>query len=217
MPRSRTARTAVFVAAAAAVSATCMIRSAAAATAYWDINGTNADAIDSGTTAVGTWDAAATNLNWNPLADGTGTTAGWVADDTAVFSAGSLATGAYTVTVSGVPSVGGMTVEEGNVTLGGTFSATLGISIPSGGTTVDTQTATTQLTLPGFQGSGPLVKTGPGTLRLTTANNTTVATMSGGMTINQGVVLLDKNQGTGSASSAITLNGGTLKQNNAGT
>src|SRR6266550_4547832 len=93
-------------------------RSAFAATAYWDTNGSTAGA-SAGTTAAGTWDAAGTNLNWNPLADGTGTTAGWVAGDTAVFAAGSNATGSYTVTMSGIPSVGGITLEEGNVTLGG--------------------------------------------------------------------------------------------------
>ena len=39
--------------------------------------------------------------------------------DTAVFAAGTTATGAYTVTVSGTQTVGGLTFEEGTVTLSG--------------------------------------------------------------------------------------------------
>src|ERR1051325_7384049 len=71
-------------------------------TVFWDTNGATAGS-SGGTTATGTW-----NQN---------TTANW----------GTNATGTYTVTVSTVSGVRGITFEEGTVTLSGS-TITLGAS-----------------------------------------------------------------------------------------
>jgi fibronectin-binding autotransporter adhesin len=78
---------------------------------YWDLNGSTAGA---GTTPTGTWDAA--TANWNATADGTGVPGTWTSGQTAFFSAGSDATGAFTVTLSGTQTTTGITIEEGGVT-----------------------------------------------------------------------------------------------------
>src|SRR5262245_37816786 len=82
---------------------------------YWDINGATAGA--GGPVATGTWDGAL--LNWNSLADGTAATGAWISGRNAVFSAGSDASGAFVVTVSGNQTAGAMTIEEGLVTIAG--------------------------------------------------------------------------------------------------
>ncbi len=85
---------------------------------YWDLNDTAAGACVSGDTAPATWDAA--NTYWNATADGTTTSpAFWTAGQTAVFAAGTDATGTYIVSVSGTQDIGGLAFEEGNVSLSG--------------------------------------------------------------------------------------------------
>ncbi|MEK7949706.1 beta strand repeat-containing protein [Luteolibacter soli] len=104
---------------------------AAATNLYWDNNGATA-----GTTATptGTW---GTSNFWNTdAAGGAGTlsTVTTAADDV-FFSAGTAATGAYTVTVSGARAAHSVTVEEGSLSFAGanTPSLTLG----TGGILVD--------------------------------------------------------------------------------
>lgn len=91
---------------------------------YWDSNGNTAGA---GATPTGTWGA---DSFWSTDATGNVATSGWVANSTAVFSAGTDATGSYVVTVSGAQSIAGITFEEGTVTLGG--SGTLNVGTGSG-------------------------------------------------------------------------------------
>ncbi len=62
---------------------------------YWDMDGATAGA--GGATPTGVWNG--TNTNWSTSSTGNVATGAWVADQTAVFSAGSNATGAFTVTV----------------------------------------------------------------------------------------------------------------------
>jgi autotransporter-associated beta strand protein len=99
---------------------------------YWDINGATAGA--GGATPTGTWDGA--TANWSTVFDGTAATGVWVSGRNAVFSAGTDASAAYTVTVSGTQTVGGISVEEGTVTLAtGTASIGAGpITIGAGAT-----------------------------------------------------------------------------------
>lgn len=78
---------------------------------YWDINGPIAGA--GGATPTGTWDGTATN--WSITVDGTSATGAWVSGRTAVFSAGTDATGAFTVTVSGTQTASHLVIEEGEV------------------------------------------------------------------------------------------------------
>src|SRR5438477_2372859 len=85
------------------------------ATLYWDANGITAGA---GTTPTGTW---GTDPFWNDQSDGgdgggLGTIGPWVADSIAHFSAGTDATGTFTVSVDSTQSAGGIFFEEGNVT-----------------------------------------------------------------------------------------------------
>jgi autotransporter-associated beta strand protein len=85
---------------------------------YWDIDGPTSGA--GGATPSGTWDASAL---WTSDAAGGAAAVPWNAANRAVFSAGTNATGAYTVTVSGTQTATGLDVEDGNVTLAtGTLS-----------------------------------------------------------------------------------------------
>lgn len=91
---------------------------------WWDLNGSTAGS--GGPSPNGIWSTSV--ANWNPLADGTGVVANWVNGNAAVFSAGSDATGSYTVTVSGSVTASTITFEEGTVTLAGTATPVLTIS-----------------------------------------------------------------------------------------
>lgn len=93
-----------------------------AQTLYWDRNGNTAGA---GATPTGTWvnNNSGGNRNWTANSGGTTSTARWNDSNTAVFSAGTNATGSYTVTISGTVAVSGITIEEGSPTFtGGTVN-----------------------------------------------------------------------------------------------
>lgn len=152
---------------------------AAPALAHWDLNDTAAGA--GGASPSGIWNAE--NTFWTATADGTGAGAAWTAGQTAVFSAGADATGAYVVTVDGTQSIGGLNFKNGNVTLtGGTALELAGIGMVdvASGLTATVTTAITQASA-GLQ----LAKTGTGTLVLSGAN-----TYSGGTTVLDGTLRL---------------------------
>lgn len=150
---------------------------------YWDTNGNTAGA---GTAPTGTWvnNNSGGNRNWTSNSAGTTATARWNDNNTAIFSAGTNATGAYTVTISGTVNVHGITVEEGSPTFtGGTvnFSDSTPDLVVDGtlnwGSTALTSTSG-ELNISGggvlnftqdrsFAGT---VNISGGTLRLTTAN-----------------------------------------------
>jgi len=96
----------------------CLLATAASAqTLYWDTNGKTAGA--GGSAPAGTWTTSNSNKNWNTTAAGTTTNPqAWTSGADAVFSAGTDASGAYTVTVSGTQDVSSITVQEGSPTLG---------------------------------------------------------------------------------------------------
>ncbi|HSH16452.1 MAG TPA: autotransporter-associated beta strand repeat-containing protein, partial [Verrucomicrobiae bacterium] len=85
--------------------------------AYWDLDGTTpgSGGVD-GNKPSGTWD---TGSQWNPVFIGSASTAPWSAGDKAVFSAGTNASGTYSVTVAGTRDIGGLAVEEGTANLSG--------------------------------------------------------------------------------------------------
>lgn len=148
--------------------------SAHAANAYWDSNGTTTGA---GTTPTGTW---GTSTFWNATATGATTATGaWTTGNVAVFSAGTDATSAYTVTLSGTQTIGGLTVEEGTPTI-------------TGGTSLALNSATTPFSIVGtlnlnsvIAGSGGgIAKTGTGTLVIGNAANT----FTSNITVNGGVL-----------------------------
>jgi autotransporter-associated beta strand protein len=85
---------------------------------YWDIDGATAGA--GGATPAGTWDNATANWNLDPQGDGdTGGGTTWTAGGNAVFSAGTDASGAFTVTLSGTQTINSILFQEGTVTLAG--------------------------------------------------------------------------------------------------
>jgi autotransporter-associated beta strand protein len=168
-----------------------------AAPVYWDVNGGTAGASDTGT-ATGTWDGSSTF--WNDVS-GTGIAAMWNSGDIAVFAAGGNATNAYTVTVSGTQGIGGLTFEEGIVTLAG---GTLQMTANSAFDVAANLTATVNSVL---DGAFNLTKTGAGTLVLGGAN-----TYTGRTIINAGTVSIssDGNLGTapgGATADSITFGG----------
>jgi autotransporter-associated beta strand protein len=175
---------------------------------YWDTNGATAGASGS-TTAAGTWDQSTTGY-WSTNSLGTSSTTTWGAaigagTGIANFSAGTNATGAFTVTVSGtVTGVAGLTFEEGAVTLGGTGTLTL---TNSGTINVATPTATISAIL---GGTGALTKTGTGTLVI---SRSSTETYTGATNINAGTLQLGASNLIPNASAVTLASGATLDMN----
>src|SRR3954447_22977463 len=156
------------------------------ATLYWVGSG--------GASPNGTWDTNAANAVWNNASDGSGNAVPWSPDSVAVFSAGTTATGPYTVTVSGTQSSSTITFEDGTPTLSGGainltglhtinansgVTATIGSSL--GGTVGIVKDATGTLVLTGDQTySGPTVISG-GVLQV--GNGGTTGTLPTGSAI----------------------------------
>src|SRR5262245_4281338 len=92
-----------------------------AAIKYWDINGATAGA--GGATPTGNWDT--TTANWSTSSAGTTAATTWAASDDAVFSAGTDATGIFTVTTTTAQTASTITIDEGTVQHSGTSVNTL--------------------------------------------------------------------------------------------
>lgn len=148
---------------------------------YWDTNGTTAGA---GATPSGTWAKNNGNgKNWSTSSTGTVNTSGWQIGATAIFSAGTDATGSYTVTTTGTPDVADIRIEEGNPTFTGTA-----INFVNATATIDIAAGSTATFSTGFTGAGTtLTKSGAGNLTFGTGVNlsTTNLVLSGG-TLNLG-------------------------------
>src|SRR5258708_1360116 len=81
---------------------------------YWDTNGTTTGA---GTTPTATWSTTGgTNKNWSSNSAGTVNGATFTSGSDAVFSAGTDAINAYTVTLAATQNVASITIEEGSPT-----------------------------------------------------------------------------------------------------
>lgn len=134
---------------------------------YWDTNGVTAGA--GSDTPVGTW---GTDSYWSASDTGEAATAAWTDWAGAVFSAGNDAFGTFTVTVSGTQKVGGLSFEDGFVTLdGGSLTLTNfeGIKVFSSGWINSV-----------LGGASGLTLDGPGNLILRGANNYTGSTKING-------------------------------------
>ncbi len=174
---------------------------AASAAIYWDTDGGTGGA-SSGTNAAGTWGI---NNFWTTSSGGNGSSTAWVAGEQAVFSAGTDASGTFTVNVSGTQVASGISFQEGTVTLsGGTIRLTNGV----GNATIDVASGRSAFINSTISGTNGLIKAGTGSLYLSGANS------YGGTTrIGSGTVLVGHNQAFGS--STVELNGGTLSGHNA--
>jgi autotransporter-associated beta strand protein len=169
---------------------------------YWDANGAVAGA---GTTPSGTWSTNA--AYWSSDAAGAQATTNWADGGNAIFSAGSDATGSYTVTVSGAPKVNNITIENGTPTITGgslNFSSAAGID-----------TGSNTLTVNSIIAGGGFDKFGTGTLNLNAGSANQSNTYTGSLTIAGGT--LSVGGGTafadgGAIRSDVQINaGGTLR------
>jgi autotransporter-associated beta strand protein len=150
--------------------------------AYWDLNGTTAGA--GGPAPNGTWNTA--NENWNVAADGVGTgTVSWAAGRIAVFSAGSDATGTYTVTVDWTQDIGGLIFQGGTVTLAPGTGGALRMTGDNSMDVASGLTATVETPISENVAGRRLTKMGGGTLILSGAN-----TYTGGTTVGAGILRL---------------------------
>lgn len=183
---------------------------------YWDIDTGNVVGAGS-TTPSGIWSVSA--AHWNSDSTGAGVPTIWSPGSTAIFAAGSNATGEYTVTVSGTQSLAGLTAEEGTVTLTG---GTLNFGSTAASIFVSSNAALGETSTEVYSGSGGLFKYGPGVLSLR-GNNGFTRGGSGNqpfLTVNDGILdfIVDANLGAvpvaADNGAALTLNGGTLRFDN---
>ena len=169
------------------------VQSGKAATVYWDVNGTGGAGATNTGSATGTWDGLNTFFNTDPTGLAGGALAAWGSGDTLVFGAGTNATQAYAVTASGTQQIGGLTFEEGLVTLtGGTLQMTANsdFNVASGLTSTINST---------IDGAFDLSKLGAGTLVLGGAN-----TYSGRTLINAGTLSISADNNLGAVPGAVT-------------
>jgi fibronectin-binding autotransporter adhesin len=164
---------------------------------WWDTNGATPGA-SVGTTATGTWDNS--TANWTTDSTGASPTTTWTGPNTAMFAAGSNATGAYTVTVAAgttIANVAGITIEEGTLTLAaGDSASTLGLT---GNTTFSNGTTLAINAI--LSGSGAsLTKIGGGSLNLAA-----VDTYTGGTTLSAGLLQLNGAAGALTGTSGMFL------------
>ena len=146
---------------------------------YWDRdNGAAGATSESNSSATGNWG----DSNWNSNADGSGSNGTWSNGNTAIFSAGSDATGSSTITANLNATLGGLTVEEGDITIASgsgtlTLYANANFDVANG--------STLTITEPLLYDGKTLNKTGEGLLTIN-ANNTPGE--GGTTTITQGKV-----------------------------
>jgi len=158
-------------------TSTALLTVTGAPSQYWDIDSTTSGA--GGATPAGTWDPSTTS-NWN--SDSTGGAGGsvgtWTAGEQATFAAGTDATGSYAVTVSGTPDIGGLSFEEGTVTL-----SSGGLRMTSDSLVTVASGVSAEISTPISNDSArQLSKVGSGTLTLSgNSSYTGVTRVSGGV------------------------------------
>lgn len=198
-------RTGSAVALAAVMSLLSASPAGAQSALYWDINGATAGA--GGATPNGGWSTAATN--WSTATAGNVATGAWVNGSTAVFAAGTDATGSYAINLANDLAAAGLTYRGGTassqLTLSGANILTLtGTTMPQ--VTVDANTTLSVNTV--VAGTDGLLKSGAGTLALAGINNT----YTGGTVIAGGTLGISSDGSLGNSAGGVTLtNGATLR------
>ncbi len=168
-------------------------------TLYWDGNGITAGA---GATPDGTWGGiVGESPFWSVSSAGTVVTTIYVPGSDAVFSAGTDATGSYTVTLSGTQSAATLTVEEGAVTITG--GTALNLTGTGGNVTVNSGSSAAISSVLG--GTAGLTKLGAGTLTLSGSN-----TFTGATTVTGGKLAAGAAGALGGTASVTVNNSGTL-------
>ncbi len=169
------------------LSVACLAGTASAATQYWDTNGPTAGA--GGSTPTGTWGI---DNYWSTSSAGTAATGGWGSGNAAIFSAGTDATGTFSIAVDSTQTASSLTFEEGTVSLSG---GTITLSGAGAGVAVNAGRVAAIGSV--IAGSSGVLKTGAGELILSGAN-----TFTGNLTNRAGVVTFSHNQ---SASTGIIV------------
>lgn len=168
-----------------------------AATFYWDINNTVVGA--GGAFPSGTWDGVNTFFNTDSTGAGGGSFAAVTTTaDTVTFAAGTDARGSYTVTVGGTQNVGGLTFEDGVVTVS---SGTLNFGAVNGALVVSGAAGRTATINSLLTGSAGFTKSGSGTLVLGGANTGLTGTVS----ISGGALSFSASSNLGDAAAGNTL------------
>ena len=173
---------------------------AAAQTLYWDLNSSTAGA---GSSPAGTWSTG--TAAWTASSAGTSATiVNWTNGRDAVFSAGTDATGTYTVTVSGTVGVSSITLQEGTPTFSG---GTINFSDASPDFIVNSgRTATVNSVISGTNG---LTKSGDGTLIF----DGSAKTYTGTTTVSAGTLQLNASNLINDASNLAVASGATFLLN----
>jgi len=171
-----------------------------AQTLYWDRNSSTAGA---GSAPTGTW--STTTSAWSANSAGTsGTIVKWANDRYAVFSAGTDATGTFTVTVSGTVRTAGITIEEGTPTFTG---GTINFSDASPDFVINAGLTATVNSV--ISGSNGLTKSGTGTLIF----DGSAKTYTGNTTVNAGTLQLNSSNLINNASDLAVASGATFLLN----
>lgn len=159
----------------------------------WDANGASPGA--GGPAPIGTW---GTDSFWSTSAAGDVATAAWLPGGKAAFSAGTDATGPFTVTLDGVQDARWVIFEEGTVTLSG---GTLNLTSGAPRLLVQSESAAIASLITGSAG---FIKVGSGLLALTNAN-----TFTGLVTLGAGTLEISSDAALGNSANDLRL-GGTL-------
>ncbi|GEM_PF-3529148 len=218
---TRTVRTTLLLVAVVLVSA-----ASAQDYRYWDIDGPTPGA--GGPTPSGTWSGITTT--WSTSAAGDVTTEAWVSGATpgegshAFFSAGSDATGEFTVTIDGTNYGSGLTVNQGTVILSGSGFFGIGsgtVTIRPGATLGLTNQLRVTQTVGGLAviDGGTLMQTNPGNAgSLWNANADGILLTSNGGTVNYSIGNnVTIYQGTFLGEGGTTFNGGAQTLTKTGT
>ncbi len=200
------ARAGAFLLFAAAIITPALLRAQVTPpTLYWDTNDNTAGA---GTSPNGEWtdNHGAPRRNWSTSSAGTVSTQAWSNGSFANFSAGSDATGAFTVNVSGMVNAAGISIVEGHPTFTG---GALGLVASSAGAAPFINAGTSATFNNPLSGTAGLNLNGPGTVVLAGAN-----TYSGATTISSGTLRLGANSVIPDASAVVVASGAVFDLNN---
>jgi autotransporter-associated beta strand protein len=160
-----------------------------AAPIYWDINSDTLGA--GGATPSGTW--ASSGTTWSTSSLGSATTSAYTTSnaDDLFFSAGTDASGAYTIDLTTSQDAGSLTFEEGTATISGTGGI---ITLAGAGGNITVNGALSPVignnTTTIIGGAVGLTKLGTGTLNL---NSSAVNTFTGGVRVSAGTLVLNYN------------------------